>query len=617
MAADEDQAPAAAETGSWEAAQEEPWHHRFRRGLEFIRPHWVSGLLVFLFALLLAGVNALEPLVLMFIFDSLVAGDLMAALVWGILALLGIAVLREGFMALSNWMNWRVRMRVHERMLDMTVERLHSLPVGYHRAQAVGGTMTRLDRGIQGFLDALTEFTFKVLPSGAYLVIAAIIMFNLDWRLTILVLGFAPVPAAIGVWAAKEQTRRERKLMDRWVAIYSRFNEVLHGIVTVKSFAMEDREKHRFMTNVQDANQVVVRGVARDSTLGGARNFSAALARIATIALGGYFILTGQISLGVLVAFMGYITGLFGPVEGLTGSYQTIRRAAVNLEVVYAILDAQDKLGDVPDAIEVDDLRGDVEFDHVWFRYNEEENGQPVLRDVSLRVVPGETVALVGPSGAGKTTVTSLIQRLYDPTEGSIRVDGTDLRRFRQRSLRRRMGVVLQDPALINDTVRNTIAYGRPDAPLEDVVKVAKAANIHELIMAQPEGYETMVGERGNRFSGGERQRIAIARALLKDPAIVILDEATSALDAETEMLVQEAVDRLVRDRTTFIVAHRLATVIGADRIFVLRDGQVEEEGSHDELVALGGYYSMLVHNQVKGLIPDDDPASLQTGKDE
>jgi ATP-binding cassette, subfamily B, bacterial len=583
------------------------WGRQFRRGLRFIRPDWVSALIVFLLALALAGVNAVEPLVLMFIFDGIVAGDFARVLVMGVLFLLGLAVLREVFMALSNWMNWRVRLRVHARMLDATVERLHSLPVGYHREQSVGATMTRLDRGIQGFISALTEFTFNVLPAAAYLAVAAVIMFNLDWRLTLLVLAFTPIPALIGVWAAREQAVRERKLMDRWSSIYSRFNEVLHGIVTVKSFAMEDWEKRRFMTGVQDANEVVVRGVGRDSAFGAVRNVVAAVARIATIALGGYFILTGQITLGVLIAFLGYIGGLFGPVQGLTGSYQTIRRAAVSLETVYGILDAQDSLGDAPDAVEVEDVRGEVEFRSVSFRYTR-SNGHPILRNVSFTVKAGQRVALVGPSGSGKSTVTSLIQRLYDPVEGAVLIDGIDLRHVKQRSLRRRIGVVLQDPTLLNDTVRNVIAYGKPDATLEEVIEVARAANAHEFIMRQPDGYETLVGERGSRFSGGERQRIAIARALLKDPAIVILDEATSALDAETEMQVQEALEHLTKGRTTFVVAHRLATVVGADWIYVLRDGRIAEEGTHEELVSWNGYYAMLVRNQTRGLIPNLDP---------
>lgn len=592
-----------------EAPEEKrPWRAQFRRGLAFIRPDAGRAVLVLVVALILAAVNALEPLVLKFIFDGFTRGEFARPILLGIALLFGLAVMREAFGAFSNWVNWRVRLKVHARMLDTTVGRLHTLPLSFHKENQVGATMTRLDRGIQGFMGALAEFTFNILPAAAYLIMAVIIMVTLDWRLTLLVLFFAPIPAFIGAWAAREQTVRERLLMDRWSSVYSRFNEVLSGITVVKSFAMEDAEKRRFMDGVRGANQLVERGVGRDSSFGAARNLVAAIARIATIGVGGYLIFLGQITLGTLIAFLGYIGGLFGPVQGLTGSYQTIRRAAVSLDTVYSILDAQDSLGDRPDAVDVERLRGEVEFRDVSFRYSTVRNGHPVLYHVSFRVEPGQKVALVGPSGSGKSTVMSLLQRLYDPETGVVLVDGIDLRDVRQKALRRRVGVVLQDPVLLNDTVRNVIAYGRPEASQEEVEEVARAANAHDFILRLPDGYETMVGERGGRFSGGERQRIAIARALLKDPDIIILDEATSALDAETEALVQEAIDRLTRGRTTFIVAHRLATVVGADRIMVLKSGTVVEDGSHEALMAQGGYYATLVQHQTKGLMPRADP---------
>jgi ATP-binding cassette, subfamily B, bacterial len=335
------------------------------------------------------------------------------------------------------------------------------------------------------------------------------------------------------------------------------------------------------------------------------RNTLANLARVAALAYGGWLVLQGQTTPGTLVAFLGYVGGLFAPVQGLTGMYQTVRRACVSLETLFGILDAQDKLGDAPDAVEVPRLRGEVEFDRVSFGYRP---GQRLLCGISLHVKPGETVAVVGPSGSGKTTLMALLQRLYDPVEGVVRVDGLDLRRIKQRSLRRQMGIVLQEALLFNDTVRNAIAYACPDATQEEIEAVAKAANAHDFIMDLPQGYETVVGERGNKLSVGERQRIAIARALLKDPSIVILDEATSALDAETETLVQEPLARLVHGRTTFVVAHRLATVVNADRIIVLREGRIAEEGNHLELMEHNGYYATLVRNQTRGLLAEKGP---------
>src|SRR5690606_3643256 len=339
-----------------------------------------------------------------------------------------------------------------------------------------------------------------------------------------------------------------------------------------KSFTMEEEEKQRFLREVGRANTVVIRGVGRDTGVGAAKNAAALLARIAAVGVGGYLVLRGEVTLGTLLAFLGYIGGLFGPVQGLTTIYQTLRTASVSLDTIFELLDTEDSLSDAPDAVDLHSLRGEVQFDGVSFSY---PDGTLVLDGVDLHVRPGEVIALVGPSGAGKTTMMALLQRLYDPTSGVIRVDGMDLRRLKQRSLRRHIGAVLQDALLFNDSVRNNIAYGRPGASQQEIEAAARAANAHEFIMRLPQGYDTNVGERGCNLSGGERQRVAIARALLKDPPILVLDEATSALDAESEALVQEALARLIRGRTTFIIAHRLSTVLCADRILVLRNGRI------------------------------------------
>jgi ATP-binding cassette subfamily B protein len=386
------------------------------------------------------------------------------------------------------------------------------------------------------------------------------------------------------------------------VRIYSRFNEVLSGIVTVKSFAMEDAEKKRFLDEVSSANEVVIRGVGVDSGVGAAQNLVQIAARVAALAVGGALVVKGQLTVGTLVAFLGYVGGLFGPVLGLSGVYKTLRTARVSVEEVYAILDAQDHLGDAPDARDVHGLEGRVEWRGVRFAYH--PGGPPLLDGIDLEVRPGERLAIVGPSGSGKSTLVSLVQRFYDPTRGEVRVDGVDVRRLKQVSLRRHIGVVFQDSLLFNESVLANIAYGRPHASRHDIEAAARAANAHDFIRRLPEGYDTVVGERGSRLSVGERQRVAIARTLLSAPAILILDEPTSALDAETEHLVQEALERVTRGRTTLVIAHRLSTVVGADRIVVLKQGRIVEEGSHAGLVAQGGYYAELVEKQTRGLLP-------------
>ncbi|HEU5078949.1 MAG TPA: ABC transporter ATP-binding protein [Opitutaceae bacterium] len=581
-----------------------PGASRLRRALQFAMPYRQEiGIICFL-TLIAAGINAIEPLLLKAIFDHLTTNAAMKTVLTNVGLLFALSVGRETNVALCNWLTWRSRLGIHYSLLESTVGRLHRMPLSMQRSEGVGAILTRLDRGIQGFVGAVTQLVFNVFPAVFYLVISVVIMLRLEWRMALLVILFAPIPVLISAWAAPEQARRERSLLDRWSKIYSRFNEVLSGIVTVRSFTMEDMEKQRFLRDVNEANQVVIRGVGLDSGFGAASNMVIALARVAVIVLGAILVVRGQTSVGTLIAMLGYVGGLFGPVQGLSGVYQTVQRASASLDEIFAILDVHEHLGDSPNATEVTDVRGDVVFDRVEFRY--ESAGRPLLNGVSLSVSAGETIAIVGPSGSGKTTMMALLMRFYDPIVGRITLDGRDLRDLKQSSVRRNIGVVLQDPLLFNDTIRNNIAYGRPEAGLPEVEAAARAANAHDFVARLPERYETMVGERGSRLSVGERQRLTIARALIKNPRIIILDEATSSLDAESEGLVQDALEQLMRGRTTFVIAHRLSTVVNADKIVVLKDGRVDEIGNHRELVKRGGYYSTLVARQTRGLIVNE-----------
>src|SRR4051794_29921889 len=353
---------------------------RLHQAIRFAFPQ--RHAVAFIIALMLgvAAANALEPLVLKSIFDELTGEQRGGMLLPVVLALAGIACFRELMDAGANWLTWRTRLGMQYALLEATVGKLHKMPLHIQRSEGVGALMTRLDRSIQGFTAAVSMVLFNVLPSVIFLIVAIWIMLSLDWRLALVVLVFAPVPALISMRAGPEQTRRERSLLDRWAHIYSRFNEVLSGIVVVRSFAMEDAEKARFLRGVAQANRVVIRGIATDTGYGAANNLVVAVARLWTITLGTYLVLQGQITRGSLVAFLGYVGGLFGPVQGLSGIHTGLRKAFVSLDEIFGILNVQEHLGDSPDAADIGHVNGRVTFEDVHFHY--EQKGRPLLKGV-------------------------------------------------------------------------------------------------------------------------------------------------------------------------------------------------------------------------------------------
>jgi ATP-binding cassette subfamily B protein len=578
-----------------------------RRSLQFVRPYCrpLSGVIAL--ALVLAALSAIDPLIMKYFFDELQRRTGLAALGLIVGGMVVLELIRAGLQAWLGILSWDVRLGVEYTVREQVVSKLNSLPISFHQREGVGGTMNRVNQGISGYVGAFSDVAFNLLPTLLYLILSVTAMLQMEWRLALAVIVFTPLPALVGAKAAPEQMRRERRLVERWSSIYSRFNEVLAGIMTVKGYLMEEEEKRRFLEGVREGNEIVRRGVRTDNRTGTLRTLAATTARLVALALGGYFALSGEITVGTLVAFLGYIGGLFGPVQGLTNAYQTFRRVSVSLETIFGILDADDIVGDIPGAADVRLLKGEVEFRNVSFGY---QPGSAVLRGISLTARPGETIALVGPSGSGKTTLATLLQRFYSVSDGAITIDGVDIRDMTQHSLRSQIGVVFQDAHLFNDTVRANIAYGRPHATHAEVEAAARAAHAHDFILDLPDGYDTVVRERGTRLSGGQRQRIAIARALLKNPPILILDEATSALDSESERLIQQALKTLLHGRTAFVIAHRLSTVRDADRIVVIKEGEIGEAGSHAELLERGGYYASLVARQTEGFLEESERAA-------
>jgi len=433
------------------------------------------------------------------------------------------------------------------------------------------------------------------------------VVFYRDWQLALLAMVIFPLAIYPLLNFGRRMRRYSRRMLVSLEDITTRLDETISGIRIVKAFAMEEYERERFRAENQKLfnafmRRFKVRALSNPvmETLGG-------VGACAIFAYGGYQVIAGHSTQGTFFSFITALFMLYEPIKRLNEANMTIQEGVAAGERIFGLLDTPPDIVDQPDAISLEAVRDEVLFDRISFSY---ETGEQVLEDVTLRIRVGEAIAVVGESGAGKSTLFDLLPRFYDVTSGAVRIDGTDIRCFTQRSLRQKIGIVTQQTILFDDTVRNNIAYGRPDLPLEKVVEAAKAAHAHTFITNMPLSYDTVIGENGIKLSGGERQRIAIARAILKDPPILILDEATSNLDSDSEKAVQTALEELMKGRTTLVVAHRLSTIRNVDRIYVLAHGRMIEEGPHDELLARGGEFARLYNLQFAGQEPALNGAS-------
>ncbi|MFT3770664.1 MAG: ABC transporter ATP-binding protein [Minicystis sp.] len=585
-----------------------------RRSFAYLRPH--AGRIAVVLALTLASSSlpALEPLVHRALFDRLAAR---APIFDVLLPVLLLGLLTANRVLLSSAITrrvWRVRLRINRHLLADATARLHALPIGYHQGRGVGETMTRLDRGITSFVDGLSAVAFQLLPAVVYIVVALGIMLKLSPPLALLALVFVVPPLFLGRRITAELVARERAGLERWCSIYNRMQEVLAGIKTVKVFAQESAEHARFISAVERAQGEVIESVDLSARLSTMRSLCVNVGRVAVLGAGGVLVLRGQIGVGTLIAFFGYVGGLYEPAQTLLGLYETGRRAELGIRTFFDVIDAEDAVPDAKDAHVPGAIAGAIAIERVTFRHDRASGAPPALTDVSLSIQPGELVALVGPSGAGKSTLADLLLRLHDPCAGTVRIDGRDLREISQIDLRRRIGIVTQEPFLFEDSIEENLRYGSPHATTEMVREAARAAQADGFIRRLPKGYETRVGRGGVQLSGGERQRLAIARTLLKDPAIVILDEPTSALDVEGELLVSRAIERLSRGRTTILVAHRLGTTLRADRVVVLDHGRVAEQGSPAALLRQDGPYRRMMDLWQASTTPAVDIAAVEGG---
>jgi subfamily B ATP-binding cassette protein MsbA len=573
----------------------------------YLKPYKGRMTLAILALLISSGFGLAFPLVIVRLLNSVTQAKSFAPLNNLAFLLVGIFLLQATFSFIQSYLLAYIGEHIVYDLRTSLYDHLQQLSLDFYANRRVGDIISRLSSDVTQMRTMLTNNFTTLLSSIVTLVGAIVIVLTLNARLTLFILALVPavllVAFLFGSRIQKGSTRIQDQLADSTIVA----EEGLQGIRVVKSFGRETYETKRYDNAMEKTFQASLQMAVYNSAFGSVMMFLGFGSIAAVMWYGGREVIAGRLTLAMITGFLMYFITIAGSLGGLANLYGQLRAAMGGVQRVFEILDTKPSVHDAPNAIALPISKGKINFQNVSFSY---EDNSPVIQGVSLEVQPGEILALVGPSGAGKSTIFNLIPRFYDPTDGVIQIDGCDLRSISQESLRAQMAIVPQETLLFGGTIRENILYGRLDASEAEMISAAKAANAHEFIMEFPKQYETTVGERGTKLSGGQRQRIAIARAVLKDPRILLLDEATSSLDNESEGLVQEALNRLMQNRTTIIIAHRLSTIKVADRIAVLDGGRVIELGTHQELMELNGMYARLYSMQFRD--PEEELAALQ-----
>jgi ATP-binding cassette subfamily B protein len=614
------------------------------RVLSYARPYWgqIGGMLAMI--LLSTGVSLISPLIFRTMIDKVLPSKDLKQLVLLALALLLLPILNGGISVLQRRLNAAVGEGVIYDLRVALFSRLQRMSLRFFTNTKVGELMSRLNNDVVGAQNAISNTIVGIITNVIETIALLAVMLTLEWRLTIISVLILPLFIVAAQRLGTTLRDIARKAMDLNAQMNAHMNETLNigGALLVKLFGRAKDETNRFRQRAANVRDIGVQRAVIGSTFFMILGLVSAVGMALVYGLGGYFVIQGSFTVGTIVAFGSYLGQLYGALQGLASAPVDFSTSMVSFERVFELLDLPHDIQEKKDAMELNEVKGELVFDNVTFRYTVDEdkllsevkrygsmdnvtavlslgdkagekgNGsQPetgtksqaretALEDISFRAAPGQLIALVGPSGAGKTTLTYLIPRLYDPTNGVIRIDGRDLRQVTLDSLSSAIGMVTQETYLFHDTIRTNLTYAKMDATQQEIEAAARAANIHNFITDLPERYDTIVGERGYRLSGGEKQRIALARVILKDPRILVLDEATSHLDSESEALIQEALKRVMAGRTSIVIAHRLSTILAADLILVMDRGKIVERGTHDELLSLNGLYAQLYETQFK-----------------
>lgn len=563
--------------------------------LSFFKPHRRLFALDMLCAFAVAAVDLLYPLVSRRALNELLPEKAYSAffVVMGVVALA--YILRSILYYVICLWGHTFGIRVEADIRETLFTHIQELGFDFFDHNRTGQLMSRLTSDLFEITELAHHGPEDLFISVVTIIGALVVMFTIEWRLALVVCVIIPVFLALVMSRRRAMGAASRRVKQKTGAINADIESSLSGMRTAKAFANEHLEEDKFRRSNAEYKNSKGSFYKEMGIFQALMEFFVSILSVSVITVGGLLIMQGRLQYVDLLTFTLYITSFVNPIRKLANFSEMFANGMAGLQRFMDIMRTEPALQDAPDAKELEHVRGEIDIDHVGFAY---ESDLDVLHDVSLHVTPGETIAVVGPSGGGKSTLCQLIPRFYDVSSGEICIDGSDVRKLTQKSLRRNIGIVQQDVFLFADSILENIRYGRPDATMDEIVDAAKRAEIYDDIMAMPDGFDTYVGERGMLLSGGQKQRISIARIFLKNPPILILDEATSALDSLTEAKIQHAFDELAKNRTTLIIAHRLSTIRAAGRILVVSDGRIAEQGTHDELIAKNGIYANLCRTQ-------------------